>query len=121
MPLSTPGLKFLLDENVKIVLFTFLTSRSFDAKLVTKSVKDSEIAKVSKKEKRILITNDHDFQWYTKDQIYSVILLDIPQNDSKALIYSIEKLLKEFSNFPERTVLLGKNGWTDFSLWEDVR
>lgn len=55
MPSSTPALKFLLDENVKKVLYQFL------------------------------VTNDWDFEWYTKDQIYSVIILRIPQYDSKSL------------------------------------
>jgi len=116
MLLLTPDLKFLLDENVNRKLFKFLLSKSFDVKTHLKSSKDSVLAAISKKEERILVTNDWDFEWYTKDQIYSVVILRIPQHDSKSLISSFEKLLKEFTNFPGRIVLLEVNGWQDFSL-----
>lgn len=114
------SLKFLLDENVKRILFNFLASKNFDVKTSPKSAKDSAVAKISKQEDRILVTNDSDFQWYDKNQIHSVILLNIPQNDSKSLISSFEKLLKGFNNFPGRIVFLEANKWQDFSLMEEV-
>ena len=120
MPSLTPTLKFLLDENVKTVLFKYLKSEGFDVKLTPKSAKDSVVANISSDDQRILVTNDHDFQWYTKAQIYSVILLNVPQHDSKSLISSFKKLLKEFSNFKGRMVLLETNKWTDSPLWEEV-
>lgn len=120
MPSSIPDLKFLLDENVKKALFKFLVSKNFDVKISPKSTRDSLLAKISKQEDRILITNDSDFQWYDKKQIHSVVLLNIPQNDSKSLISSFEKLLKEFNNFPGRIVILEVNKWQDFSLWEEI-
>lgn len=116
MPLSTPNHKFLLDENVKIALAKFLKDHRFDIKFVPKGTTDSNLASISRKEKHILVTNDTDFQWYTKNQIYSVILLNIPQNDSKSLISSFKNLLKEFNNFPGRIVILEVNKWQDFSL-----
>ncbi|MBI2195983.1 DUF5615 family PIN-like protein [Candidatus Daviesbacteria bacterium] len=116
----TPNHKFLLDENVKRVLFRHLASKEFDVKIPPKSAKDTVVAKISKQEKRILVTNDSDFQWYDKDQIHSVILLNIPQNDTKSLISSFEKLLKEFNNFRGRIVLLEVNRWQDFPLWKEV-
>ena len=119
MSSSTRNLKFLLDENVKRVLFKFLVSKDFDIKVSPQSVKDSVIAKISKQEDRILVTNDSDFQWYDKNQIHSVILLNIPQNDSKSFISSFEKLLKEFNNFPGRIIVLEINKWQDFPLWEE--
>lgn len=120
MLLSIPSHKFLLDENVKKALLTFLLSKKFDVAVVPKSATDSKIATVSFKEKRILVTNDEDFQWYTRDQVYSVVLLKIPQSDSASLISSFEKLLKEFSNFQGRIVLLETNKWIDSPLWEEV-
>lgn len=121
MPSSIPGLKFLLDENVKKSLFKFLEVNGFDVKLHLKGVKDSVLANTSKQEERILITNDWDFEWYTKDQIYSVVILRTPQHDSKALISSFEKMLKEFKNFEGRIVLLEVNKWSDYSLWEEIK
>ena len=70
MPSLTPIRKFLLDENVKAVLLKYLKSAGFEAKIIPKSIKDSEVAKISITEQRILITNDHDFQWYSKSQVY---------------------------------------------------
>lgn len=120
MQSSTPVRKFLFDENVKSVLLKSLKSKGFDVKLPLKASKDSVLAKISKQEERIFITNDWGFQWYTKDQIYSVIILRIPQNDSRILISSFEKMLKEFNNFEGRIVVLGKNSWEDYPLWQEL-
>ncbi len=120
MPSLTPTLKFLLDENVKAVLLKYLKSEGFEAKFTPYSAKDSLVANISIKEQRILVTNDHDFQWYTKDQIFSVILLNIPQHESNSLISSFKKLLKEFKNFKGRMILLESNKWTDSPLWEEI-
>lgn len=117
MPLSTPGLKFLLDENVKKKLLKFLDSKGFDVKLSPKSTKDSEVAKISKQENRILVTNDSDFQWYDKKQIHSVILLSIPQNDPRSLISSFEKLIKKCKNFAGKLITLLPNDWNESSLY----
>lgn len=121
MPSSTPVLKFLLDENVKQTLLRFIKSRGLDVKLHSKGAKDSVLAHISKQEKRILITNDWDFEWYTKEQIYSVVILRIPQHDSKNLLSSFENMLKEFKNFEGRIVLLEVNKWQDSPLWEEIK
>lgn len=120
MSSSTPNPKFLLDENVKAALAKSLGKHSYGLKLAPKGTTDKQLALISKSEKRILITNDSDFQWYDKNQIYSVILLNIPQNDSKALISSFEKLLREFNNFGGRIILLETAKWQDFPLWEET-
>lgn len=118
MSSSTPSLRFLLDENVQVVLAKTLSAGGLDIKLAPKSVSDSALAALSKKERRILITHDEDFEWYTKDQLFSVILLRIPQNNSSGLVESFQKLLSEFKNFPGRIVILRAGGWEDFPLWE---
>lgn len=120
MSSSIPNPKFLLDENVKRVLFKLLVSKGFNVKIPPRSAKDTVVAKISKQEKRILVTNDSDFQWYDKNQIYSVILLNIPQGDSRSLVSSFEKLVREFNKFRGRIVLLEKTRWQDFPLWEEV-
>lgn len=50
--------KFLLDENVRIELYRFLKRKGNDVKILGKSVSDEQLAAVSKKEQRILVTND---------------------------------------------------------------
>lgn len=108
--------KFLLDENVKAILSGFLKSEGFDVKLVPKATTDLKLASLSKEEQRILVSNDEDFQWYSDKEIYSVILLKVPQNDNQLLIKSFNKLLSEFSNFAGRIVVLDNKGWKDYPL-----
>lgn len=111
-----PNHKFLLDENVKAMLSRFLKSEGFDVKLAPRTAPDSKLASLSKEEWRILVTNDEDFQWYSKREIYSVILLKIPQNDNETLIKSVHKLLSEFNNFAGRIVVVDSKGWRDYPL-----
>lgn len=117
----TPSHKFLLDENVRQDLHKFLIFQGFDVKLTPKGSKDSVLASISKKESRIIITNDTDFQYFTNEQVFSVVLLNyIPQNEGKVLIKSFTKLLSEFNNFPGRMVELKPNSWVTFPLFKKI-
>lgn len=121
MSSSTLNHKFLIDENVRIELFRFLTHKDLDVALATKSVPDSSHASISKKQSRILVTNDEDFTHYTKDEVFSVIWLRISQSDSNALITSFEKLLKELKTFKSKLVILNERGWEEFPLFQEVK
>ena len=116
MRLSRPAPKFLLDENVRIELYQFLKDKNFDVKLVPKGASDKIVAEISPKEGRVLVTNDEDFSEYSKKQVFAVILLKVPQNDSKALLNSSAKLLKNLRNFEGKIVILKPNRWEDFPL-----
>ncbi|EKE06395.1 MAG: hypothetical protein ACD_19C00014G0009 [uncultured bacterium] len=58
-------IKFLLDANLSPKTSKYLTKLGFDSKSITEEklgyLKDSEIIKITKKEKRIIITFDLDF------------------------------------------------------------
>lgn len=116
MSLSTLTHKFLVDENVKQILLKFLESQEFDVQAPTKGSSDARLAALSKRESIIVITNDEDFQWYSDEEIYSVVLLRIPQDDSESLIKSFNKFLSEFNNFSGRIVVLDAKGWKDYPL-----
>jgi|SRR3989344_1138858 len=116
MSLSIPSHKFLLDENVKRELLKFLKNKGFDVILPPKSAPDPNVASISKKERRILVTNDEDFSHYGKDEIFSIVWLNIPQNDSKALITSFEKLLESFDEFSGKLIVLKPGKWDEFML-----
>lgn len=91
-------LKFLLDENVKKRVEIFLKEKRYDVKYAPKGTKDTELAALTKKEQRILVTNDNDFadpELFTKENIFSVVLLGIPQDKSEELIKACASLLKE--------------------------
>lgn len=109
---STPnGQRFLLDENVRIELFRFLTSKGFDVKTLPKGVADALYVKTSKREKRIFVTNDKDFSCYTKEKIFSLILLKIPQKEADALITQFGKLLQEHTIFEKKFIALYSDEW----------
>jgi len=121
MSSSTLNHKFLLDENVRVELSRFLKRNHFDVKLVAKSVPDYQHASISKKQSRILVTNDEDFTHYTTDEIFSVVWLRIDQSDAHALITSFEKLLKQLKTFKGKLVILNEKGWEEFPLFEEVK
>lgn len=120
MSSSIPNHKFLLDENVRLDLYKFLTSQGCDVKLAPKTGKDSIIASISKKDSRIIVTNDSDFQYFTEQQVFSVVFLNIPQYEGEILISSFIKLLSDFDNFPGRIVVLKPNTWEDFPLLKKI-
>ena len=120
MSSSTQLPKFLLDENVRIELFNFLKRKGIDVKLPPKSATDSFVASLSKREQRVLVTNDEDFCEYSKDKVYSVVWLRLSQNDSEGLIKSFEKLLGSFKKFPGRLVVLKRGKWGEFPLGEKI-
>ena len=110
-PTHTSQHKFLIDENVRHGLYQFLKRKSIDVKLVVKGSSDKELARISKSEKRILITNDEDFSEYTKDKIYSVIWLRISQSDESALLNSFDNLLPKIKDFSSKLTILYKDKW----------
>lgn len=117
----TPKTKFLLDENVRIELFKFLQTRGLDAEFSPKGISDSQIASLSKKERKVLITNDADFAEYSNDKVFAVVWLRIPQNDPQSLTSSFAKLIDELKNFEGKLIILEKNKWTNFPLTIDVK
>ena len=121
MSSSTLNHKFLLDENVRVELYRFLKQHQFDVKLVTKSASDSQHTLVSKKQRRILVTNDQDFTHYATDEIFSVVWLRIDQSDASSLIASFEKLLKDLRTFKGKLIILTEKGWEEFPLFEELK
>lgn len=116
MSSSTPSPKFLLDENVKRKLLQFLTAGGFDVKIPPKESTDLEVAKISNKENRVLVTNDEDFIYYASDQINAVIWLRVPQADSESLVISFDKMLKKIKTFSGKLIVLYKDRWDEFPL-----
>lgn len=114
----TPNPKLLLDENVRRELFVFLKEKGFNVEVVAKGASDSEVASISKAEKQVFVTNDQDFAEYSKDEIFSVVWLRLPQNSAPMLLKSFEKLLKGKPNFPGKLIILHQKGWDKFELGE---
>ena len=90
-------LKFLLDENVKKELLEFLKSEGFNAVFKPKGLSNGELASFSKSEKRVLVTNDFHFAdplKFSRDKIFSVVWLRVPQDKPEDLLKSFSLLLK---------------------------
>lgn len=120
MPSLTLSHKFLLDENVRIELCRFLTQKKLDVKLVAKSASDSQVVTISRKQRRILVTNDKDFTQYPENEIFSVVWLRIAQYDAESLIASFEKLLKELKTFKGKIIILTLKGWKELPLVREI-
>lgn len=120
MSWSTQTPKFLLDENVRIELLQLLQTKEIDAIRARSGAPDTELAKQSLEERRILVTNDEDFSWYAESEIFWVIWLRIPQHDAKSLCDSFEKLAEECTRFTGKLILLKPDVWEDMSLGVDI-
>ena len=97
---SHSQLKFLLDENVKKELLKFLKSEGCDVTFKPKGLSNGKLAELSKFEKRVLVTNDFDFTEsfsFSKEKVFSIVWLTIPQDKPEALLKSFSILLKDKS------------------------
>jgi len=95
---SHSSLKFLLDENVKLRLLSFLKAKGLDVIKAVKRSSDEKLASLSKLEQRIFVTSDSDFtdpEQYSKEKIFSIVWLRIPQDEPESLLKSFSKLLEE--------------------------
>ena len=91
-------MKFLLDENIKIELLKFLKTKGFDVVFKPKGLTNGELAELSKAEQRILVSNDRHFadsSKFSKEKIFSVVWLRIPQNKPEQLLISFPELLEK--------------------------
>lgn len=116
MSSSIPRPRFLLDENVHIALNRFLISEKFNVKRARPGAHDASLAELSFTDKRVLVTNDHDFTRFPKNRIFSVIWLRIPQRDVEALLRSFQILMKGCHSFKGRLILLEPSGWKSRNL-----
>jgi len=103
-------LKFLLDENVKKELLQFL-KKDFDAIFKPKELSNGRLAKFSKSEERIFVTNDWDFTdklSYNKETIFSIVWLRISQDKPESLLREFSKLINKnsFKNFEGKFITL---------------
>ena len=88
-------IKFLLDENVNRGLKKFLEERGFNVIISPKGIKDDQLAAISKREERILVTNDHDFAYINPENAFSIVLCELPQGDINSSFQAFSLLLKE--------------------------
>jgi len=120
--MSLSDQKFLLDENVHARLLTSLERKDIAIEAVGKGEKDATIAQQTRKEQRVLITNDSDFirpEKYGKGDIYAVVWLRIPQRDVESLTSSFEQFLRQYEGSIQDTLIVLKPGsWDTYEIGE---
>ena len=112
--------KFLLDENVRHELFVFLKSKGWDVKFVPKGSTDREVARLSKRERRVLVTNDADFtipELYSAKDLFAVVWLRLPQADKEGLLETFALLLGKVKDFAGKVVILRFKSW-EVASWK---
>ncbi len=90
----------MADENVKLDLVKFISSKGVNIIYAPKGIKNSELFSFASKQGRILLTNDSDFlntSLYPIKSSPGVILLRIHPPELSELKAVMLKLLKEFS------------------------
>ncbi|OGM31031.1 hypothetical protein A2630_03110 [Candidatus Woesebacteria bacterium RIFCSPHIGHO2_01_FULL_44_10] len=117
MSSSTLPPRFLIDENVRIELYLFLKKEGYDVRVLSKGAPDSLLVETSRKEKRVLVTNDSDFRWYPNHKIYAVVWLKIPQNEVGTLIRIFNKLIKALESFSGKLIILRETDWDEKNLF----
>lgn len=128
--MSLSKFKFLLDENVRIELFEYLQGLKIDAITAPKRTSNGKLADFSKKESRILVTNDMDFSEMTANKLFAVIWLRLPQaviwlrlpqKDLPAILSSFKNFLdNQTDNLEGKLVIIGADGFEIVSLAEEV-
>ena len=109
---SLSGPKFLLDENVNKRLARFLHIKGYFAIYAPMGVSNGRLAALSKQEELVLVTNDGDFAnalRFSKEHIFSVIWLKLPQEKPESLLHAFDRLLKKIGsagNFEGNTIVL---------------
>ena len=94
--LTSPSkFKFLFDENVDKRLERFLKQQGVDITSKPKRLSNGRLSEFSKSEKRVFVTNDEDFLEFSKEEIFSVVWLKIPQRKIESSKKAFSTLLKE--------------------------
>lgn len=107
-------IKFLIDEDVPLKLMKFMASKGFDVTRVPTGSTDTQVAALSRKEERVLVTLDKDF---TNTAIYppsehNIIRIQIHPPYAQEIISAVEKLLasKDYVKYFKGLVILQKKG-----------
>lgn len=104
-------MRFLLDENVRVELDTFLKKKGMFVKRLPKGATDKELAIASREEKLVVVTNDEDFLSFPIGQVFATVLLRIPQHDASALFVAFENLLSECTTWESHSIVLHIKEW----------
>ncbi len=109
-------MRLLADENIPYELVDILRKSGYDISTVPRRAKDSDIALLAKKERRILLTQDKDFAniiLYPPEELHGIIRIKFHPPVILDISAALEDLFQKFSqkDFDKRLVILEKDGF----------
>lgn len=117
-------IKFLLDANLSPITSKYLVSLGFNSKSITAEklghLKDPEIVKIAKKEKRIIITFDLDFgeiYHHEESNNIGVIVLRLENQTPESVNFVLDQFLsKDIDKLKQnlKSLIVIKKGNTRF-------
>lgn len=105
----------MLDENVPTKIGSYLESKGYRVFLTPKGIKNGQVVALANKEKTTLITHDTDFVEATSSPspvLYGVIVFRIHPPLIEKLCSSLEKILRDVTEFQNKKFLLDEIGYT---------
>jgi predicted nuclease of predicted toxin-antitoxin system len=109
-------MRFLIDENIRREIIEFLKQKGHDVAVVPSGIEDDMVAKLAKKEKRILLTHDKHFTnifSYPPKEFFGIIRIKIHPPRLKEILSSLGELLQRLSyeDLEKRLIILRKDGF----------
>lgn len=115
--------KVLCDENISGGIYSSLVESGFDVTRVSQGMKDSEIAVLTKKEKRIILTFDSDFAnilAYPPKDFYGIIRIKIDPPVNAVVVTALQKVFKALGSMEGfRGKLVVVEAWK-FRVWQEL-
>jgi len=109
-------MKFLIDENVRKDVITFLKFLGHDVLPVPPGSKDKKIAQIAKTTKRIILTHDRhfvDILMYPPEEYPGIIRIKVHPPSAFAIINSLKNFLPQFTpdKLNKKLVILEENSF----------
>lgn len=107
-------IKFISDENIPVKLTELLKEKGFDVVKTPFGSTDKDIAKISKKESRIILTFDRHFinrRLFNPREYPGIIFIQIQPPLVDLVFYSLIKLLDSVKNFKGKSFILSQQNF----------
>ena len=107
--------RFIVDENVPTEIIRYLLAKKYNVLVPVRRLKDIELGKIAKRERRIILTHDKDFAnpfLFPPKEFHGIIRLRIHPPVITDITRVLEKLFLSFSpkDFKGKLIILEKNG-----------
>ena len=108
--------KFLLDENIPLLVKQFLWSANYKAEYVPKGITNGKAVALSGKMKTVFLTRDSDFlntSLFPPKNYSGIIVFVIHPPEPKTLASALALLLDECKEFSGKLFIVNKTGFKE--------